>query len=153
MIFNFLASRIDTETRPDCPKCGRAQIERQVSLFAAIGRARKEEPFAGMDENRMEHALESLMREAGTVNNEDPRQLASLMRTFSDRTGINLGDHMEEAIARMEKGDDPDQIEKEMGDLLSDDETFSFDSIRKKVLVSRPKPARDDTLYELKPAG
>jgi len=149
IIFNFYSKRIDTETRPDCPKCGRTELERQVSMFATIGKASEDDDqLAGIDESKMEQALDSLMRESEGINEDDPKQMATLMRKFTERTGINLGDNMEEAISRMEKGEDPDQIEKEMGDLLDGDD-FSFEAMKKKALSSRPKPAHDETLYDL----
>jgi len=120
-------------------------------MFATIGKASEEDnQLDGLDENRMEAALDSLMRESEGMNEDDPRQMASLMRKFSDKTGINLGDNMEEAISRMEKGEDPEQIEKEMGDLLDGDD-FSLDSMKKKAVSRLSKPALDETLYDLHP--
>lgn len=148
-IYNFYSKKIDTETRPDCPKCGRAGLERQVSMFATIGKASEEDDqLAGIDESKMEQALDSLMRESESINEDDPRQMATLMRKFSDRTGINLGDNMEEAISRMEKGEDPEQIEKEMGDLLEGDD-FSFEAMKKKAMSKTQPPSHDETLYDL----
>ena len=152
MIFNFFSRRVDTETTPHCPRCSREQLQRQVSMFATIGKASEEEDhFAGLDESKMEKALESLMKESEGINEDDPRQMAALMRKFTDRTGINLGDNMEEAISRMEHGEDPDEIEKEMGDLLGDEDDFSFEAIKKKVLGKPAPPVHDDTLYDLHP--
>ena len=153
-IFNFFSRKIDTKTEPDCPDCGKERLKRQVSLFATIGKASEEEDqFGGLDESKMENAIESLMRESEGINEEDPRQMASLMRKFSDRTGINLGENMEEAIARMERGEDPEEIEKEMGELLDGDD-FSLDAMKKKAAQSHAvKPRHDDTLYDLHPDG
>ncbi len=149
-IFNFLSRRIDTETKPDCPRCQKKGLERQVSMFATIGKASEEaDQFAGLDESKMEQALESLMRESEGINEDDPKQMATLMRKFTERTGVNLGDNMEEAISRMEKGEDPDEIEKEMGDLLGDEDDFSFDSIKKRVMGRPAPPVHDETLYDL----
>ena len=121
-------------------------------MFATIGKATEEdEQFAGLDESKMEQALESLMRESEGINEDDPKQMASLMRKFTDRTGINLGDGMEEAIARMERGEDPEQIEQEMGDLLGDEDDFSFEAIKKKALARAAKPSYDEKLYDLHP--
>ena len=150
-IFNFFSSRINTEKRPDCPKCGRKELARQVSAFAVIGKAKESgeyDPLAGMDESKMEAAFEGLMREAEGMNEDDPRQMAQLMRKFSDKTGISLGGQMEEAISRMEAGEDPDAIEKEMGDLLDADDAFSFEGMKKKIRSSK-QPVRDETLYQL----
>ncbi len=98
----------------------------------------------------MEQALEALMRESEGINEDNPRQMAELMRKFTDRTGINLGDNMEEAMSRMEKGEDPEQIEREMGELLEGDD-FSFDSMKKKVMSKTARPSVDETLYDLHP--
>ena len=148
-IFNFYSRRINTEKQPDCPKCGRKKIRKMMSTFATIGKASEEsDPLTGMDETKMEKAFESLLREAGNVNEEDPRQMARLMRKFSDKTGISLGGQMEDALSRLEAGEDPDQVEKEMGDLM-DEDSFSFEAMKKQVRSGIKQPQRDDKLYEL----
>jgi predicted DNA-binding helix-hairpin-helix protein len=122
-----------------------------MSTFATIGKAKEEDgddPMAGMDESKMEQAFEGLLREAEGINEDDPRQMAGLMRKFSERTGLNLGDQMEEALSRMESGEDPDQIEKEMGDLFDSDEALTLDAVKKKM-TGRKTPRRDEKLYEL----
>jgi hypothetical protein len=106
-----------------------------MSAFATIGKAKENDednPLAGMDEAKMERALAGLMREAEQVNEDDPRQMANLMRKFADATGLDLGEPMHEAIARMEAGEDPEQIEQEMGDLMDGEEPFSLEAMRKR---------------------
>jgi hypothetical protein len=57
---------------------------------------------------------------------------------------------MTEALRRMEKGEDPDQIEAEMGDLLEGEDPFMLPGKRgAKKAGKRPAPLRDDTLYDL----
>ena len=122
-----------------------------VSTFATIGKAKEgegDDPLAGLDEAKMEQAMAGLMREAEHLNEDDPRQMARLMRTFMDKTGLSLGGQMEEAIARMESGDDPEQIEQDMGELMDGDEPFSLETMKKAQAAGR-KPAHDDKLYEL----
>ncbi len=150
-IFNFFSSRPNSEKRPGCPKCGREELEKMMSTFATIGKAKEEgdDPLAGLDETKMEQAFEGLMREAEHINEEDPRQMATLMRKFSDKTGISLGDQMEEALSRMEAGEDPDQVEKDMGDLLGADDAFSLEAMKKKVRSGPRPPVHDEKLYEL----
>ncbi len=153
VIFNFYSRRIDTVTRPACPRCGLPELERQVSMFATVGKAGEDDDqMAGLDENKMERALESLMRESEGINEDDPRQMASLMRKFTERTGINLGENMEAAIARMEQGEDPELIEKEMGDMLDGDD-FSFEAMKKKAAARSTRPFHDETLHDLHPEG
>ena len=121
-----------------------------MSTFATIGKATEEnDPLAGMDESKMEKAFEGLIREAENINEDDPRQMAGLMRKFSDRTGISLGDQMEEALSRLEAGEDPDQVENEMGDLLDSNNGFSFEEMKKKVRTGPKPPKKDNKLYEL----
>jgi hypothetical protein len=150
MIFNFLSSRVNTTKIPGCPRCGKSELTKQISTFATIGKAKEEsdDPFVGFDESKMEHAFESLMKDAGNVNEDDPRQMAMLMRKFTSQTGMQLGDSMEEAISRMEAGEDPEQVEREMGDQISEDD-FSLDSMKKKVMKQRNTPLYDEKLYEL----
>lgn len=124
-----------------------------MSTFATIGKAKEEDAddlLAGVDETKMEQAFESLMREAEGMNEDDPRLMAQLMRRFSDKTGLSLGEQMEEALARMEAGEDPEQIEQEMGDLMDADDAFSLEALKKKAGTVGPRPpVYDDTLYEL----
>ncbi len=152
-IFNFFSRRINTDRQPDCPRCGRPGLDKMMSTFATIGRAGEEDagddPLAGLDETRMEAAMAGLMREAEHINEDDPRQMAHLMRRFSQETGISLGDSMEEALARMEAGEDPEQVEEEMGDLLEGDDAFSLEGMQKKIRARPRRPRRDETLYEL----
>ncbi|MCP3892123.1 MAG: zinc ribbon domain-containing protein [Desulfobulbaceae bacterium] len=150
-IFNFFSSRINTDKIPDCPKCDKVGLQKMMSTFATIGKAKEEsdDPLSGIDESKMEHAFENLMRDAEGMNQDDPRQMAALMRKFSDKTGLSLGDQMEEALSRMEAGDDPEQIEQEMGDLVDSDDAFSLEALKKKVSAGNKAPVYDEKMYEL----
>ena len=53
-----------------------------------------------VDESRMERAIESLAGEAEKINEDDPRQAAQLMRKFSQMTGLEFGEGVQEAIGR-----------------------------------------------------
>jgi hypothetical protein len=123
-----------------------------VSVFA-ISKGRKEgegEDLPDLDAEKMERAMEALAGEMEGVNEEDPRQMARMLRKLYGATGLNLGPGMEEAIRRMEAGEDPDAIEEQMGDLLEGEEALSpggagLKGVRRRFLP----PAHDDTLYEL----
>lgn len=151
LIFNFLSSRVNTSTKPDCPRCSKKELTRQMSTFATIGKAEEgnDDPMSGMDETKMETAFASLMSEAEGMNEEDPKQMATLMRKFTQKTGMQLGDTMEEAISRMEKGDDPDLIEKEIGASLDGEDLFSFDGMKNKMVSKTQNPEHDEKLYTL----
>lgn len=150
MIFNFLSRRVNTDRQPDCPKCGRPALERQVSRFA-VSKNRPDNAGDGMpdiDEARMEKAMQAMSGEMEGMDENDPRQMARLMRKLSEATGMNLGDGIEEAISRLEKGEDPEKIEAEMGDLFDGDNPFGTGGI-KGVRRKYIPPAHDDTLYTL----
>jgi hypothetical protein len=72
------------------------------------------------------------------------------MRKLSDMTGLELGDGMNEALKRMEAGEDPDAIEAEMGDLLEAEDPFVLpDKKAANPGSKRRAPIRDDKLYDL----
>ena len=65
-------------------------------------------------------------------------------------TGLELGEGMDEAIRRMEKGEDPEKIEAEMGDILEEEDPFSLPGKKGKAIKAKPKtPFKDETLYDL----
>jgi putative FmdB family regulatory protein len=123
-LLSFLSRSVQPEKRPACPRCGRAALTRQVSSFA-ISRGRKEEsapPAAGsgLDEARFERALESMAGEMEGLDESDPRQSAQMMRRLMEAAGAPASAPLEEALKRLESGEDPEKIEAEMGDAMQD---------------------------------
>lgn len=153
VVFNFYSSRVNTTKRPSCPRCQKKKLERLLSPFATLRQAKSPgddlDPLPpGLDEAKLERAMASLAHEAEGMNEDDPRQAAHLMRKLSDMTGLNLGPAMQEALQKMEAGEDPDQVEAEMGDLLEDEEPFTMQA-KKGSKKPRRKPQKDETLYIL----
>lgn len=151
-VFNFYSSTVNTGKIPGCPQCDNPALTRQVSRFAVTGRA-KESPAEDIpiDEARMEKAMMMLAKEAETMPEDDPRQAAKLMRRLSDMAGVGLGPGMEEALSRMENGEDPESVEAEMGDAMMDEEPFILPGQKAKGRVPgrAVAPRRDDRLYDL----
>ena len=151
-IFNFFSKTVNTSKKPKCPKCQTRTLSRQMSAFAITGKAKEDGDLDDLpfDEQKMEKAMTALAGEADKINEDDPRQAAQLMRKLTDMTGMQLGAGMEEALNRMELGEDPDQIEAEMGDLLESEDPFVLPGKKGgKGGVQKPAPTRDDTLYDL----
>lgn len=157
-IYRFLSRRIDTESRPDCPRCGRDALERRPSTFAVsrgLEESAGDDPFANMDEAALERAMAGLAADADKIDEDDPRQAAQLMRRMFDATGLPVGGAMEEMLRRMEAGEDPDAVEEEMGDALSDEEALLGEGAagnsggRIDRLRRRLPPNVDPELYEL----
>ena len=151
-IFNFFSKSINTRKKPKCPKCKTNTLTRQMSAFAFTGKAKEDSEMDDLpfDESKMEKAMQMLAGEAENMNEDDPKQAANLMRKLTDMTGLELGPGMQEALQRMEGGEDPEQIEAEMGNLLEEEEPFILpDKKGVKSKAKRPAPSRDETLYDL----
>lgn len=119
-----------------------------MSPFAIVSGKQEEsgsQDFS-FDEAKMEKALHVLEKDMATVNEDDPRQAAALLRKMTEAVGGNLDGGMEEALRRMEAGEDPEAIEAEIEDQLNPEAIFS----EKKKGGSKPrKITYDETLYEL----
>lgn len=151
-LFNFFSKNINTNKIPFCPKCKKNKLARRMSSFAFTGKAREVDDGEDLpiDENKMEQAMQLMAKEADNINEDDPKQAANLMRKLTDMTGMRLGTGMEEALSRLEKGEDPEQIESEMGDLLEGEDPFVLSKAKTAQLKSADRPpAKDETLYDL----
>ena len=150
MIFNFFSRTVNTEKQPICPLCNKTRLHRHMSTFATPRNINEEEdsPLPDMDETRMEKAMTLLAKEAENIDENNPKHAADLMRKLTDMTGMNLGPGMEEALKRMEAGEDPEKIESEMGDILENEDPFELKQISMKSKKYQP-PRVDDKLYDL----
>ncbi len=151
-IFNFFSKIVNTAKKPMCPKCKTNRLTKQISLFAFTGKAKQDGDIDDLpfDESKMEQAMHMLAGEADKMNEDDPKQAANLMRKLSDMTVLELGEGMDEALRRMEKGEDPEQIEAELGDILEEEDPFSLLAKKaKSIKTKRKEPLRDETLYDL----
>lgn len=91
-----------------CPHCGSSRVTRK------IGRIR----IAKSDESR----LESMADPAALAGIEDdPRAMGKMMRQMSSQMGEDMGPVFNEVVSRLERGDSPDAIEKDIPDLGMDD--------------------------------
>lgn len=87
-----------------CPHCQSENVQRK------IGRIR----FARSNDSRMENLTDPSSL-AGLE--DDPRSLGRMMRQMSAETGEEMGPEFDEVIDRLESGQDPEQIEKEIPEL------------------------------------
>lgn len=148
-IFNFFSRRVATGKVPSCPRCNRQGLEKQVSAFA-ISR-NLDEPVEGVpdiDESKIEQAMMTLAGDMEKMDEDDPKAMANFMRRLSTMTGLELGEGAEEALSRLEAGEDPEQVESEMGDLFDGNELFSQKKLKGWKKQYLP-PEHDDTLYVL----
>ena len=154
-IYSFLSRKVDTTTIPKCPKVRRHKLSRQMSRFAiSKGRGESEpadSPEVDFDDERMEQAMMQMASELEGADEEDPRAMAQMMRRLMQTTGMNMGDGMEEAIRRMEAGEDPDRIEEELGDVLESEDPFSTGESKLQGIVRRMReaPNEDPEIYDM----
>jgi len=110
--------------------------------------------MANVDEATMEKLMEemsSTFGDDGQPNStEDPRQMAALMRKMFLASGMEPTGAMQEALRRLESGEDPDKIDEEMGDSLDTEEPlFSGDtSMKGRVRRLMEPPNVDPGLYD-----
>jgi len=133
VVFSFMVKNVKTAKRAYCPRCGNKKtMERVMSKFAFAGRTRKSTGAAGAGDPpgagagtddmpdlspRQEQEMMRLMTQIEGMDENDPKQMGTLMRKMSEITGEGLDPQMEEAIRRLEAGEDPDKIEEDLGDL------------------------------------
>lgn len=103
--FDIFFSYSEYGTRPViCPHCQSENVQRK------IGRVR----VARSEESR----LESMADPAALAGMEDdPRALGRMMREMSREVSEDMGPEFDEVIGRLEAGQSPDEIEKDMPDL------------------------------------
>lgn len=151
-VFHFLSRTVETRRRPDCPRCGRREIERRPSSFA-ISKGRKEtvetDGLPDVDDARLERAMESMASELEGIDENDPRQAARVMRRLYEAAGLPVTGGIEEAMRRMEAGEDPESVEEEMGDALEEDPFARAEGGLKRLRRKYLPPSVDSTLHEL----
>ena len=152
-LFSFFSTTSSLPRHPDCPRCGSKELPKRPSSFATLKHREDEEqsPFEGLDENRMEGAMDTLMREMGDLGEDaDPGQVGAFFRRFGDLSGLEMGPRMEEALARMEAGEDMDALEAEFDDLGDEDSLDDLFRLKKAGQQRRrPRPEVDSELYFL----
>ncbi len=89
-----------------CPRCQSANVARRIE------RVRIARSGSG--------DLADLSPEQLSGLEDDPRALGRMMRQMSAETGEELGPEFDEVVSRLEKGQDPEQISRDMPDLGED---------------------------------
>lgn len=157
MIMSFYARKHGVTKSPKCPHCGDKNLTRIVSTFATLRADRQkhsEDVDFPLNEAKMEKAIESLAREAETIDEDNPREAARVIKNFTKTAGLELGESMQTALQRMEAGEDPEKIEEEMGSILEEEEPFILPDQKTRTSYStkankRKTLRRDPKLYEL----
>jgi putative FmdB family regulatory protein len=130
-IYSFLSKRVNPDHSPACPKCGTKKLSKQVSRFATVKGLKEpaanpaadsdEPPMPDFDDARVEKVMSELERDMDHLDENNPRHMAHLMRKMKDvMPAGTVPKELDVAIKRLEKGEDPEKIEADMGDVLGD---------------------------------
>jgi putative FmdB family regulatory protein len=99
-----------------CTHCGSANLRRH------IGRVR----VARSEESRLDSLADP--GEWGDVDENDPRSMARMMRKMGKEMGEDLPGEYDEVVDRLEAGESPEEIEKDLPDLAGGEaDTEDFD--------------------------
>lgn len=101
---HFIRSQSAVETYiPKCPRCGSEALRKLVSRVYAVK----------SEGSRMDSMADDAAGLEGLDEN-DPKGMAQWMRKMSQETGEDLGPEFHEVVDRLEKGQSPEEIEKEV---------------------------------------
>src|SRR5262245_53202226 len=129
-IYSFLSKRLNPARSPTCPKCGNTNLIKQVSSFAMIKGVAEPKadtvadagpPLPDIDDARMERVMADLERDMDHLDENNPRHVAHMMKKMKEIMPPGaVPKELDIAIKRLEKGEDPEKIEEDMGDILGD---------------------------------
>ena len=89
-----------------CAHCGSSHVQRRISRVR----------FARSEESRLDNLSDTSDLDG---LEENPRALGKMMRKMGNEMGEELGPEFNEVVDRLEKGQSPEDIEKELPDLGS----------------------------------
>ena len=110
-VFRFFGGTFSSaeDDKVVCKRCGSADIVRLVSRVRVLK----------SEESRMENLADP--GSLGGFDEDDPKSMGRFMRKMMKEMGDetdDLGPEFEEVVDRLEAGQDPESIEKDMPDLL-----------------------------------
>ena len=124
-VYQFYAKTLaQGRSTPKCPANPKFSMRKLVSAFAVTSGGKKDDSApppaaeAGADpaeDAKMEAAMGAMEKEFSSVDENDPKAMARMMRRMSDLTGEKIDGEMEEVVRKLEEGADPDSLEEQMG--------------------------------------
>lgn len=93
-----------------CAHCGSSHVQRKIGRIR-IGRS---------EESRLESLADP--QKLAAID-DDPRALGKMMREMSSEIGEDMGGEFDEVVGRLEAGQSPDDIERDIPNLGGDSES------------------------------
>lgn len=171
-IYQFFAKTLaQGRSTPKCPANPKYRMTKLVSAFAITGGSAKDDSADPKtdgstgdpaEDARMEAAMGAMEREFSSVDENDPKAMARMMRKMSELTGEKIDGEMEEVVRKLEEGADPDSLEDQLGGDASGPPEDPYGEgtaggppptpeprePRHRFKVRRPSPRRDPKLYD-----
>lgn len=125
-IYQFYAKTMaQGATTPRCPENPKFRLKKIVSAFAITSGGPSSEPppappagaeaMDPLDDPRNEAEINAMEKEFDTMDDNDPKAMARMMRRMSDLSGEKMDDKLEEVVRKLEEGKDPEDLESELG--------------------------------------
>jgi hypothetical protein len=121
-IYQFYAKTLaQGATIPRCPDNPKFRLQKMVSAFAIAGGGARDEAAArppaaeaSAEDRRMAAAMGAMEREFAGMDENNPREMARMMRRMTEASGEKLDGQLEEVVRKLEEGADPDSLEDKM---------------------------------------
>ena len=149
VIFSFLSKRINPDRKPVCPKCGNRRMSKEISRFAMIKAGSSDEggedsDVPDLDDPRVMQAISEIERDLGRMDEKNSHHMAHVMKKIKDIMPYGaMPKELDAAIKRLEKGEDIEKIEEDMGDVFG--EMFGSEGMGGGKAGAF---SRDETLYD-----
>src|SRR5882757_7136648 len=124
-IYQFYAKTLaQGKLTPRCPDNPKFKLKKLLSAFAVTSGGKKDEPAEmktmpapgdAAEDARMEAAMGAMEQEFSSVDENDPKAMARMMRRMSELTGEKIDGEAEEVVRKLEEGADPDSLEDQLG--------------------------------------
>jgi len=155
-IYQFFARSLAQGRKiPQCPDNPKFRMEKVISAFAVVGQAQEtpSEPALGTanpeSDSKMESAMAAMEQEFSSVDENDPRAMARMMRRMAEVSGESIPGDVEDVVRQLEEGTDPESLEQQMGDDTEPDSPAPDPAEgRKPRRALRGPPRRDPQLYD-----
>jgi hypothetical protein len=125
-IYQFYAKTLaQGATTPRCPDNPKYRLKKVVSAFAITSGGPSDAPppapSAGdesvdpLDDPRNEAEISAMEKEFDSMDENDPKAMARMMRKMSALSGEKMDGKLEEVVRKLEEGKDPEDLEAELG--------------------------------------
>lgn len=150
-IFNFYSKQINTTESPNCPRCNKLHIQRMISNFSALKDMNSIKDKGGFTSNNDADVIKSklfLENELKSIDQNDPRQMAKVLKKLGDATGNHLGSGLQNILSQMERGGNINELQLELESILAKYEEKSETEFGVHQGKGNLPPITDEEVYE-----